>query len=269
MLDGYGRRVRYLRISVTDRCNLRCVYCMPHEGVDWVPHDRIMTLESMAAVARAAAQIGFDKVRVTGGEPLVRRNVLELISMLRAIPGLEVVAMTTNGTLLAPVAADLAARGLTSVNISLDTLDPARYAARTRGGRVEEAIAGVRAARTAGLPVKLNVVVSPDENAAEEAADLLALRAFAAEEGCAIQTIRRYDLTAPKQDSPETMRPQPCSACDRIRLLATGHLKPCLHSDLTVLVDSNDIAGSIRACVALKPPCGQATGAHLVSAIGG
>ena len=265
MLDSYGRRVRYLRVSVTDRCNLRCTYCMPAEGVPFVPHERILSLERMALVVRAAASLGFDKVRLTGGEPLVRKGLPELVSMIREIPGIETLGMTTNGTLLAPVAADLARRGLSSVNVSLDTLDPGRFSAITRGGDVSDTVAGVRAARAAGLPVKLNVVIGD----ADDRADLDAVRAFAEAEGCAVQTIRRYRLDEEKFDDERYERPAPCAACDRIRLLATGELKPCLHGDASVPVDFSDIEGSIRACVALKPACGSRASAHVVSAIGG
>jgi len=270
MFDAYGRRVDYLRVSVTDRCNLRCTYCMPASGVTWLPHGRILSFEAIAAVARAAAALGFTKVRVTGGEPLVRRGVAELVSLLAAIPELTFIGMTTNGTLLAPLAADLKARGLSAVNVSLDTLDPARFAALTRGGDVAAVLAGVRAARAAGLPVKLNVVVpTAGPDAAAAASDLVQVREFAAAHGCAVQTIQRYRLDATKQDGHMTLRPPPCADCNRLSLLATGELKPCLHGDTIIPIDFADIAGSIRAAVALKPPCGARAREHLVSAIGG
>ncbi len=270
MFDSYGRNVHYLRVSVTDRCNLRCTYCMPEEGVPFVPHDRIMSLERIALVVRAAAGLGFDKVRLTGGEPLVRKGIADLVSMLAVIPGIATLSMTTNGTLLAPVAADLRRRGLSSVNVSLDTLDPAGYAAITRGGILADAIAGIRAARLAGLPVKLNVVVSGlEQEQTGESADLAAVRTFAEAEGCAVQTIRQYRLDEEKFDDERFERPSPCALCDRIRLLATGELKPCLHGDAAVHVDWSNIEESIQACVNMKPACGSHASAHLVSAIGG
>ena len=162
MLDSSGRRIHYLRVSVTDRCNLRCTYCMPEEGVPFVPHGRILTFEQIASVVSAAAGLGFDKIRLTGGEPLVRKGIADLVSMLAGIDGIRTLGMTTNGTLLAPVAADLARRGLSSVNVSLDSLDPERYALVTRGGKLQSALEGIRAARAAGLPVKLNIVVGTD-----------------------------------------------------------------------------------------------------------
>ncbi|TFG80739.1 MAG: radical SAM protein [Spirochaetales bacterium] len=265
MLDSFGRSIHYLRVSVTDRCNLRCAYCMPEDGIPFVPHERIISLEQIALVVRAATGLGFNKIRLTGGEPLVRRGIVDLVAMLGEIPGIVTLAMTTNGTLLAPLAADLKRRGLSSVNVSLDTLDPSRYAALTRGGKVNDAIAGVRAARTAGLPVKLNIVIGEND----DLADLATVSSFAADEGCSVQTIRRYRLDEVKFDDERYERPSPCAICDRIRLLAIGELKPCLHGDASVPVDWNDIEKSIRACVGLKPACGSRASAHLVSAIGG
>jgi cyclic pyranopterin phosphate synthase len=238
---------------------------MPEAGVEWLPHSQILSFEDMARVVRAAAGLGFDKVRLTGGEPLVRKGFADLVAMVAAVPGIRTIGMTTNGTLLAPAAADLAARGLSSVNVSLDTMDEAQYASMSRGGKLDEALAGIRAARSAGLPVKLNTVVGEED----DPSILAAVQAFAAAEGCSVQTIRRYRLDEQKYDDERFMRPPPCADCDRIRLLANGQLKPCLHGDASVPVDWNDIEGSIVACVDMKPPCGASASAHLVSAIGG
>jgi cyclic pyranopterin phosphate synthase len=159
-LDAYDRPISYLRVSVTDRCNLRCVYCMPPEGVPWRPHADILRYEEIEIVVRAAAGLGVSKVRLTGGEPLVRPGVVELVRMLARVPGVDDLAMTTNGTLLARYAAELAAAGLQRVNVSLDTLRPQRFVRITRCGRLEDVLAGIEAARDAGLtPIKINVVV--------------------------------------------------------------------------------------------------------------
>ncbi|MDI6900853.1 MAG: GTP 3',8-cyclase MoaA [Anaerosomatales bacterium] len=158
--DGFGRRIDYLRISVTDRCNLRCVYCMPSEGVEWKQHDEILSLEEIERFAAVAVEEGISKIRLTGGEPLVRKGIIEHVRRLRALTGIEAIAITTNGTLLPRYAADLVDAGLTRVNISLDTLDPDEYARITRGGRLEDVLAGIDAAFEAGMdPVKINVVV--------------------------------------------------------------------------------------------------------------
>jgi len=134
MIDRFGRAITYLRVSVTDRCNLRCTYCMPPEGVRLLPHDRILSFEEITDVVATAAEMGVSKVRLTGGEPLVRRGIVDLVRMVARIDGISDLAMTTNGLLLGPMAADLRAAGLMRVNVSLDAIDPVRYAAITRGG---------------------------------------------------------------------------------------------------------------------------------------
>jgi cyclic pyranopterin phosphate synthase len=158
--DSFGRRIDYLRISVTDRCNLRCVYCMPPAGVEWKAPDEILTFEEIERFAAAAVHEGISKIRLTGGEPLVRKGIVEHIRRLRELTGIEAIALTTNATLLPKMAPQLAAAGLTRVNISLDTLDPTVYSEVTRGGKLADALAGLDAAFEAGFdPVKLNVVV--------------------------------------------------------------------------------------------------------------
>lgn len=169
--DGFGREIDYLRISVTDRCNLRCRYCMPAEGVVALRHDDILRYEEIERLARAAAELGISKIRLTGGEPLVRRGIVDLVAALAAIPGIRDLSMTTNGTLLAPMAVSLAQAGLNRVNVSLDTLDAARYADITRGGSLEAALAGIAAAEAAGLlPLKINAVATRGFNDDELAA---------------------------------------------------------------------------------------------------
>lgn len=155
-----GRIIDYLRISVTDRCNLRCVYCMPAEGVEFVSHEDILTYEEIALFVRVAAGLGFSKVRLTGGEPLVRRDLAKLVGQVASTPGIVDISLTTNGILLPLAAGELKRAGLSRVNISIDTLDPERYMRLTRGGSLERALAGVEAAFQAGLtPVKLNAVL--------------------------------------------------------------------------------------------------------------
>lgn len=161
MTPAGGRTVDYLRIAVTDRCNFRCVYCMPPEGVPFKQHEEILSYEEIAFFVAVAQQVGISKIRLTGGEPLVRRGVPDLVRMLAALPGISDIALTTNGVLLPRFAAELKDAGLSRVNISLDTLDPERFRAITRGGSLDEALAGVQAAFAAGLsPVKVNVVMT-------------------------------------------------------------------------------------------------------------
>jgi len=160
MIDRYGRRIDYLRISITDRCNLRCVYCMPPGGVEWKAHEEILTFEEIERFARIAAEEGISKIRLTGGEPLVRLGTVDHIRRLHETTGIEAIALTTNGTLLARYAEDLAKAGLKRINISLDTLDPVVYSQVTRGGKLEDVLEGIEAAFRVGMdPVKINVVV--------------------------------------------------------------------------------------------------------------
>lgn len=266
MLDSYGRNIRYLRISVTDRCNLRCVYCMPPEGVPNIPHEKILSYERIAQAAECAAKLGFDKFRLTGGEPLVRKDLPHLVSLLARLPGRPSVRMTTNGTLLAPVARELKRRGLESVNISLDTLDPGRYREITRGGSLSDALAGISEAQAACLPVKLNVVMVDEQSETE----LQAIRRYAEEIGAQVQTIARYSLNEQKEDGGEYDRPPPCAKCDRMRLLADGMLRPCLHGSACYPLDPAHPERSIADAIRAKPLYGAACAeAEAVSAIGG
>ncbi len=163
--DSLNRPIEYLRLAVTDRCNLRCLYCMPPAGVPWRPHEEILRYEELERVVRAAVDMGIRKVRLTGGEPLLRRGLAGFIAALAAIPGLEDLSLTTNGTLLAPLAADLAAAGLRRVNVSLDSLRAERFGQLTRGGELPAVLEGITAARAAGLePVKINTVVMRGRN---------------------------------------------------------------------------------------------------------
>lgn len=157
MLDQYGRRINYLRISVTDRCNLRCRYCMP-EGVQDVEMKNILTFEEIWEIVKTGVSLGITHIRITGGEPLVRKGCADLILGIRKIPGVETITMTTNGVLLGNYAKQLKEAGVDGVNISLDTLDPEEFCQITGKRELPAVLAGIRAAKDAGLPVKLNAV---------------------------------------------------------------------------------------------------------------
>lgn len=157
MLDRYGRVINYLRISVTDRCNLRCCYCMP-EGVQDVGMKNILTFEEIREIVRTGVSLGITHIRITGGEPLVRKGCVDLIRGIREIPGVETITMTTNGVLLGNYGKQLKEAGVDGVNISLDTLDPEEFYKITGKRELQEVLAGIRAVKTAGLPVKLNAV---------------------------------------------------------------------------------------------------------------
>lgn len=160
MKDSHGRVIDYLRISLTDRCNYRCIYCMPEEGVESLRHKDILSLEEIERVVHVAADMGIKRFRLTGGEPLVRKGVVDLVRAIHDTPGVRDVSLTTNGSLLPKMAGELKAAGLSRVNVSLDTLDPEQFAFITRKGQLHEALDGIEAALTAGFdPVKLNAVV--------------------------------------------------------------------------------------------------------------
>lgn len=157
MTDGYGRKIDYLRLSITDRCNLRCRYCMP-ESLPFIPHQQILRYEEILRVCAAAASLGVIRLKVTGGEPLVRKGCAGLIRELKLLPGIGQVTLTTNGVLLARQLPDLLEAGLDAVNVSLDTLDREQYAALTGRDELPQVLAGLRAALDAGLPLRLNAV---------------------------------------------------------------------------------------------------------------
>jgi len=265
MFDRFDRPISYLRISITDKCNLRCRYCMPPEGVPLRHHRDLLTFEQITAVAGAAVRLGVTKVRLTGGEPLVRRGIEELVRMLARTEGLEHLAMTTNGTLLSRFARPLREAGLQTLNVSLDTLDGDRYRFLTRGGRIEEALAGIEAARAQGFPLKINMVVLDDTRAEE----IDGMRQFCAQRGVLLQLINHYDLDREKRDSYGFDRPPSCARCNRIRLMADGMLKPCLHSDTEVRLDFSRLEDSLREAVLAKPERGGTCSNRAMSQIGG
>jgi len=266
VLDRFGRRINYLRISVTDRCNLRCVYCMPEEGVALLRHDDILSFEEILEITRTAARMGIDKVRLTGGEPLVRRGIVTLTSMLAEIPGIKDYAMTTNGLLLDEFAGPLFEAGLHRVNISLDTLDRERYAEITRGGDLAQVLAGIDAAVAAGLtPVKLNCVVreSSSEPDARQVAE------FAAERGLEVRFIRRMDTAAGQFWPVEGGTGGDCTRCNRLRLASNGTILPCLFSDLAFSVRELGAAEAIGRAVKAKPEAGTSSRNNKFCRIGG
>jgi cyclic pyranopterin phosphate synthase len=189
--DAFARPLRDLRISVTDRCNFRCVYCMPLEEYPWLGREDILSFEEIARLAAIFVRLGVEKVRITGGEPLVRRDLERLVARLAAIPGLADLSLTTNGALLARQAPALAAAGLRRINVSLDTLDRARFRRLTQRGDLDEVLAGVFAARDAGLaPLKLNAVVIRGFNDDE----VLPLVEFARAHGFEMRFIEYMDV---------------------------------------------------------------------------
>jgi GTP 3',8-cyclase len=254
VLDRYDRKINYLRISVTDRCNLRCRYCMPEEGIVLLSHKDILSFDEIAGFTETAVEYGIDKVRITGGEPLVRRDIVTLVRMLASVKGISDLSMTTNGTLLSNFANDLREAGLQRVNISLDTTDHERFAEITRGGDLNDVFKGIEAAVKAGLlPVKINCVVvnSKDEEDARQIAS------YCHKNNLEIRYIRQMDLVNGHFSLVEGGTGGNCTICNRLRLTANGRLKPCLFNDLDFNIREIGYAEAIRQAVDLKPECGS------------
>jgi cyclic pyranopterin phosphate synthase len=254
MYDRYNRNINYLRISVTDRCNLRCKYCMPAEGIELMSHDDILSFEQIVEVVKESVKNGITKVRLTGGEPLVRKGIVDLVRMISAIEGIDDLAMTTNGTLLEQFAQQLKAAGLKRVNISLDTLDPECYADLTRGGSVELVFRGIKAAQKVGFdPIKINCVIM---NSSDEP-DALAVKKFATENGLGVRFIHQMDLRTGEFSKVEGGEGGDCKSCNRIRLTANGGFKPCLFNDKCFNIKEFGVAGAMVKAINAKPQAGS------------
>jgi cyclic pyranopterin phosphate synthase len=306
LVDGFGRKITYLRVSVTDRCNLRCVYCMPPEGVAWQPHENIMHFEEIEKVVRVAAEQGVNEVRLTGGEPLVRADLPRLVEMLARVPGIDDISLTTNGVLLEKFARPLVDAGLKRINVSLDTLRPERFATITRGGAFQKVWRGLEISEAAGLnPIKINTVLMRGVNE-DELLDIARLsltkpwhirfielmpvnnqadwgKGFTPRDEVYLSIPEMQEGLAslglkPKTESvgsgpaeeyhvpgaPGTvgfispLSDKFCDQCNRLRLTADGHLRPCLLVDteipiLETLRSGGEILPQLQHAANLKP----------------
>ncbi len=253
MFDSYNRRINYLRISVTDRCNLRCTYCMPAEGIALMQHKDILSFEEIMEVVDAALALGVDKIRITGGEPLVRKGIVDLVQMIASKPGVQDLGMTTNGQLLENFAQALKDAGLHRVNVSLDTMNPEEYRKVTRGGEIDKVLKGIEASVKAGLsPVKINCVIvkSPAEPAAVEVA------AFGKKYGLQVRFIRQMDLEKGEFYIVDGGSGGDCSTCNRLRLTANGMIKPCLFNDMEYNIREHGAHKALQLALGNKPSCG-------------
>lgn len=280
MKDRYGRSIDYLRISLTDRCNLRCSYCMPN-GADFLPHSQILRYEEILRVARAAIDLGIRNFKVTGGEPLVRRGAVEFVEQLKHLPGCDQVTLTTNGVLLEELALPLARAGVDGINVSIDALDPARYAAITGQDVLDRVLRGVQASLAAGMRTKLNCVLlagaEPEILPLAELAgrwpvdvrfiELMPIgegseggglspskaRALLLERWPDLHPVNerrgngpaRYEASEHLQGRIgwiDAVSHRFCDQCNRLRLTSTGELKPCLCYDASV-----DLRALLRA----------------------
>ena len=268
LLDRYNRKIEYLRISVTDRCNHRCIYCMPQTPFVLKDHSDILSFEQIEGFTRSAVALGIKKVRLTGGEPLVRRKIVSLITKLSAIKGLDEVCMTTNGCLLTEMADDLKSAGLTRLNISIDSVDPVKYSQLTRCGNLQDALDGVTAAIEAGFQsTKINMVILSDTTQDE----IEKMEAFCKDKGLQLQKIMQFSLYDRDDLSSRfhTERPPKCLNCNRLRLTSDGFLKPCLFSDDEIAVDFDNIEASILKAVSSKPENGSSCNSRKMNQIGG
>jgi cyclic pyranopterin phosphate synthase len=252
--DRFNRELDYLRISVTDRCNLRCRYCMPEEGIKLLSHDEILSFDEITGFVKAAVAKGVKKVRLTGGEPLVRKGIVTLVSMLSAIDGIKDLSMTTNGVLLGQYAEDLKKAGLHRVNISLDTVDPVRFEYISRNSSLNEVFEGIQAAVKAGLtPVKINCVV---KGSASEP-DAVDVAEYCLKNGLEIRYIRQMDLVSGHFYVVEGGTGGDCSICNRLRLTSNGKLKPCLFNDIEFDIRQLGNEKALEQAAEHKPECGS------------
>lgn len=253
MYDRFNREINYLRVSVTDRCNLRCRYCMPAEGIKLISHDDILSFDEITDFVKFAVDMGIDKVKLTGGEPLVRKDLPLLVEMLAGIKGIKDLSMTTNGTLLGKFAKPLADAGLQRVNISLDSMDPFKFSWLTRGGDLNKTIEGIDAAIAANLtPVKLNCVVKESKNDM----DARMVTSFAKKKGLDVRYIKQMDLAQGEFGVVEGGDGGNCLSCNRLRLSASGKVKPCLFNELEYDVRKLGAGKAIEMALENKPACG-------------
>ena len=267
MTDKYGRIIDYMRVSIIDRCNLRCQYCMPTD-IKWIPPQEILSLEEITEICRQAAQIGIKKIKVTGGEPLIRKGCVDLIRMLKEIPGIEQVTLTTNGVLLAQYAEQLNNAGLDAINVSLDTLDPEKYLKITQSDALADVLDGISAIEKYDIPLKINSVLQRGVNdsdwqeliglAKDRRIDVRFIEMMPIGHGKQfdpisnaeiLQKLREHygaveEVEKVRGNGPATychilaftgnigfisaIHGKFCSACNRIRLTSTGQIKPCL-----------------------------------------
>lgn len=266
MFDSFNRRINYLRISVTDRCNLRCTYCMPEEGVPLLKHQDILSFEEINEIVKVAVRFGIDKIRLTGGEPLIRKGILDLVKLIADNDGVKDFGMTTNAIFLEKFAMDLKSAGLHRINISMDTLNPDKFKKITRGGDIEAVFKGIEAAKKAGLsPIKINCVV---QNSSSEQ-DAKEVKEFCEKNGLQIRFIKLMNLEKGTFSIVEHGEGGNCASCNRLRLTANGMIKPCLFSELEYNIRDLGIEKTFELAVGNKPKCGTTNTTNQFSNIGG
>ena len=266
MYDKFNRKINYLRISVTDRCNLRCTYCMPEDGIKLIDHSEIITLEEIADVVKISVGMGVDKIRLTGGEPLARKGIVDLVKMIADIPGVKDFGLTTNGITLKKHALALKQAGLHRVNVSLDTLNPERYRQITRLGNIDDVLDGIFEAQKVGLtPVKINCVIK--KSSLEP--DAVEVAEFCKKHDFQIRYIHQMELSMGHFSVVEGGEGGDCKICNRLRLTANGNIKPCLFNNLEYNIREFGIEGAISKALKHKPKCGSVNTVGAFYNIGG
>jgi len=266
MYDSFKRRINYLRISVTDRCNLRCQYCMPEEGIPKISHESMLSYEEITGIVKIAVEQGINKVRLTGGEPLVRKGIEDLVGMLAGIEGVEDLAMTTNGILLNRYAEKLKKAGLQRVNVSLDTLDPEKYRIVTRNGDLNQVLEGIKSARLAGLwPIKINLVV----NRFTDESDIQQVKKYAGKNEFEFRIIRQMDRANGDFWKVDGGDGGNCMQCNRLRLSSDGFFHPCLFSHQRYSVREYGALKALQLALENKPEKGNESGLNELYTIGG
>ena len=256
MLDRFNRNITYLRVSVTDRCNLRCTYCMPEEGVTMLSHNDILSFDEIVDFVKVALDFGITKVRITGGEPLVRKGIVDLVRMIAAIPGIEDLSMTTNAILMAKFAESLWDAGLRRINVSLDTIDPEKFRQITRIGDLADVFNGLDEAKRVGFnPIKINCVI--DKSSDEP--DAIEVKKYSSDHGFEVRFIPKMNLEKGIFGQVQGGDGGNCSACNRIRLTANGLVVPCLFSDLGYNVRELGATEAIKKAIGVKPESGTAS----------
>lgn len=264
MYDRFGRQITYLRISVTDRCNLSCSYCKTTH-VQYLPQSLILSFEEIQDVVRIGAQFGITKIRLTGGEPLLRKDITQLIRMVKNVPAIEDLGLTTNGIFLTSMAQQLYDAGLRRLNISLDTLDREEFRRLTGSASLDDVLTGIQVARKVGFhPIKINAVLWSDDETKKQM-----LRRFCNENNLELRFIRMMDLEKGIFSIVEGGQGGNCAQCNRLRLTADGYLKPCLFSDIGFSIREWGIEKAFRLAIQYKPEKGTFCLTHKFYNIGG
>jgi cyclic pyranopterin phosphate synthase len=252
--DRFNREINYLRISVTDRCNLRCRYCMPEEGIKLLRHEEILSFDEITDFTKVAVHSGFRKLIITGGEHLLWKGIATLVKMIAGIAGIIDLSITTNGILMKAYAYDLKRSGLNRVNISLDTTDPVKFFNITRGGKISDVIDGIEAARKAELlPVKINCVIKESS----EEPDAVGVTDYCLRNDLEIRYIKQMDLVHGHFFTVDGGTGGDCALCNRLRLTANGKLIPCLFSDIRFDIRELGYKEALNKAIDFKPECGS------------